>query len=1061
SVNSENIEVILNKVFKDTDVQYMIDDRQVFLFKKDQIISSPPANPEPFIVQQPTTKVITGTVKDEKGFPLSMVSVAVKGIALGTISDINGNFRLEVPIEAQTLVLSFVGMKTQEVDISDRLVINVVMAEDLVDIAEVVAIGYGTVKKSDLTGAVSSIKADDLSLSTSSNITQSIQGKASGVMIRQLSAQPGGGVKILIRGEASTGAGNEPLYVIDGFPISNTVVEPEGGDRYLYGSRNPLNSINPNDIESIEILKDASATAIYGARAANGVVLITTKRARQGLSINYKGSYSLQNIPRYIDMLNAEEYMTFYNRNTYEKWLENNSVYPYGSTDPSGLEPFTPRFSQAQISTAGEGTDWFDEVTRQGTIAEHNLSISGGNEKTRVFSSFNYFNQKGVILNSEFKRYSGRFNIDQKITEKISAGINITASEINNLNSQLGGSEWQNSGIIGAAIGFPPIYPVYDSEGNYSVNELYPLVPNPVSYQEISDRTITNRVLANPFIEFELFKDLNLRANFGADYQIADRSAYLPKTFLCGSTAGGKASKSMGSSKDYLSDIVLTYTKSFNELHNITALAGYSYQQFNKDGFSSVASNFFTDAFLSNQLQAGSDQPITNSYKESTILASYFSRVNYSFDSKYLISVNARVDGSDRFGANNKYAFFPSIALGWNISKEDFMGSFGDNNSLKIRASLGQTGNSNIGGNAFAFYAANTRTQFDDKIVPGVRKVQLENPDLKWETTTEYNLGIDFGIMNNRISGSLEYFRKTISDLLFQQTLQSYMEVSSIFMNVGSTRSEGVEFQLNGRILTGDFRWSADLNFSRYNDRWKERAPSAIKQLSPWIPVEDNIRSVYYFKADGIAQPGQTIAHMPLARPGNLILQDLNGFKLDGEGNYVLDENGRRVLIGSPDGKIDDADRILLGNADPKLIAGFGNNFEYKGFDLNIFFYGMFNYVVYDQQFRKYTQRVDFLKDGWNMSKNLYDVWYHDNLDGIYPGTSSSAYSGSDAQAYQEISFLRLKNVTLGYKLPKKVAGTSLRLFIEGTNLLTLTNYDGIDPEADGQNEYPMQRSYT
>ncbi len=1049
---NQKIFEILDEIKDEAGFQYEVLGRQIILSPNDA---------EGAIKSIQQQKTVSGTVTDEAGQPLPGVTVVVKGTTQGTVTNADGDYSLSNIPENATLVFSFVGMLTQEIVIGSQTIINVEMVLDAIGIEEVVAIGYGTVKKSDLTGAVSSIKSEDLPLMVNTNVTQMLSGKASGVQIRQNSAQPGGGMEIFIRGAASTGAGNAPLYVIDGFPISNESVEPSGG-RYEYGSRNPLNTINPNDIESIEILKDASATAIYGARAANGVILINTKRGTQGINVTYKGSQSFQTITNYVDQLNAEELMTFHNKISKEEWMDANNIAPYGNTDPATVTPFIPSYSDSDISSAGKGTDWFNLVSRTGKIQEHNLSISGGSDKTKFFSSFNYYDQQGVVINSALKRISGRLNIDQKITDKFAIGVNLTLSQVDNSNSQLGGNIFGGAGVLGAAMAFPSIFPVYDDEGNYTKNYLFPETPNPMSYREITDNTLTRRLLTNTFAELEIVKNFKARISLGMDVNSSERDTYMPKAFMYGEQVGGQANKGLNKLNDYLIDYLLTYNNVFGQSHNLTAIAGYSYQKFTQDGFSAEATNFFTDAFLTNQLQVGSNRPEVASYKSESILASYFGRVNYSYDNRYIVAVTSRLDGSDRFGVHNKYSFFPSVAIGWNMHHENFMKKNAFLSKLKLRASLGQTGNANIGGNAFAFYDSGYTYQFGDKIYTGVQKTQVENPNLKWETTTELNLGLDFGFWDNRLSGSFEYYNKTVSDLLYQQNLQYYSEVSSIWMNIGSTQSKGTELQIEGHILTGELKWNTTLNLSQFNDRWKERAPDALRSLSPWVDKHDYIRPVYNFVFDGIVQPGESIPHMPNVRPGNVKVKDVNGFQKDQNEDFVLDADGRRVLTGEPDGILDDADRAFLGKSDPDLIFGFGNTFNFRNFDLNVFFDGKLNYVVYDDNML-YVFLQLLTHEGQNLDSKVKDAWFHDNQDGIYPGAAVNPYEGVvwDAQNYRKISFARLRNVTLGYTFPEKIWSTKIRLFVDVQNLLTITNYDGVDPEADGMHAYPNQKSFT
>jgi len=1077
-VKDQSVAEVLSDIFSNMNVVYAMEGTNIMLMKK--------------TVELAQQKSLSGRVTDNSGGPLPGVSVVIKGTTTGTITDSNGNYTLSNFSENPSLLFSFLGMKTQEVLIGNKVTINIVLEEESTGLDELVVVGYGTMKKSDLTGAISSIKNEDLTLSSNVNVTQMIQGKAAGVQIVQQSAQPGGGLSILIRGQASTNADNQPLYVIDGFPIYNEQIEaqylvPSQGTKYYTGTRNPLNAINPNDIESIEILKDASATAIYGARAANGVVMITTKKGKNGVKVTFDEKFSTQKILQPYQMLNAEEFMNMFDQHQKQTLYAAKGIVPYGSKPETPQNIYKPRFPenvrQEIYNTVGkEGTNWFDLITRTGYIHEQNFSVSGGSEKTKFFSSINYFDQKGVVINSGLKRFSGRLNVDQELTSKIKMGINLTGSQIKNQNAQLGQDTWEQSGIISSALGFPPIYAVKDTLGNYTENKLYAANPNPVSFKEIQDNTLENRLLGTAFLEFKIIEGLTFRPSVGFDNATSDHTLYLPNTFKFGAAEGGVAFHGNNKASSTLFDMVFNYNKLIGKNHSVNAIAGYSYQNRTRDGLSVRNTGFFTDAFGADKIQSGLVKNINESSKSASTMASYFSRVNYTYKSKYLFTLTGRLDGSDRFGINNKYGFFPSAALGWNLAKENFMSSLSMISNLKLRVSAGQTGNASIGESAFAYYGPNTVYLFGIKDPQtGMVKTQQENPNLKWETTTEYNTGFDFGLFNDRISGSFEYFNKVIDGLLYQQTLQIYQQVEKIFMNVGKTQSHGFEFGLNANILTGKLKWSANLNLSRYIDRWKERSPEAIASLPDYMAINDYMRPLYNFVPDHIMQIGENPQPFPNDEvntfiPGNLIVKDLDGWERDDSGNYLLNSNTKRIRMGAPDGKIDEADMVLQGDFNPKLIFGFGSTFKYKGFDLSLFFNGQYKYWINNEQYNFYTGTTEFLYGGWNRSKDFLNVWTPDNSTGTIPAMPKYKhyYMGWNTLAYQQISFLRLKNITLGYNFPYKILGTRVRIYADATNLLTFTNLKGGDPETftyhaqtqygntgSGLNAYPNQKSYT
>lgn len=1075
------VEEILEKIFDDHGVSYEI--------KENNLIILRPENNS--LTRSPSQNItVKGQITDNRGQPLPGVNIVEEGTSNGTISDIKGQYTITVSSEDAVLVYSFVGYNTEKREIDGKREINITLTEDVESLEEVVVIGYGQVKKSDLTGAVSSIKAEEISKAAVPSITQMMQGRASGVMINQVSSQPGGGFEILIRGQASTNADNQPLYIIDGMPVNNSNIEPTSGVggkfKYTAGSRNPLNTINPNDVESIEILKDASATAIYGARAANGVVLITTKEGSEELKVNYEARYSMQQIKRYQEVLNAEQFMKYYDIQREQYFKYSLGVYPYGAK-PEESFTYEPRFTEEDVANAGEGTDWFEKITRTGIIHDHNLSISGGNENTRVFTSLNYYDHTGVLINNDMTRFSGRLNLDQKISERIKFGLNLTGSQIDNNNASLGTGYWNQMPVIGAALAFPPIYPVYDSLGNYTENELYGLSPNPVSYSEIEDQTLEERWMGKLFTEISLAEGLTLRPSAGFDNFSSDRTQYLPNTFKYGAADGGRATKALNEASNYLFETTLNFARVFADNHNVSSVLGYSYEKYNNEGFDAFATNFFTDKFGANNLEAGSSEPEVSSFKDQRVLASYFGRLQYSFNSKYLLTVTGRLDGSDRFGANNKWAFFPSAAIGWNLAKENFMQSFRNINSLKLRVSAGQTGNASIGESAFAYYGPvgpiDFSYQFDDVIYSGMGKIQQENPDLKWETTTEYNLGLDLGLWNNRVQLSGELFRKKVTDLLFGQPMQIYHQVSYAIINAGATQSSGYEFSLEANILSSPtLNWSVYMNGSKYVDKWVERAPEAISNLSPWLKINDYLRPAYGYIPDHIFQIGEEQPHQLMGglsyHPGSLVVKDIDGWQTNETGDYVLDQYGRRIKTGEPDGIVNEADKGFLGTRDPDFIFGFGTNLKYKGFDLSIAFNGMLNYWLANLNYRFHVLRSEDIYGGINRGVEFMDTWTPQNPDGEVPLTikGDGFESLHDyAMKWQEVSFLKINSVTLGYTIPKKILGTSIRVYLDGNNLFTFSNLENMDPETirwrdrtqyeylegTGLFAYPSSRTYT
>ena len=996
------------------------------------------------LLAQKANVLLSGKVTNEKGMPLSGVSVKVKNTTNGSSTDTAGHFEL-YGADNTILIVSHIGYQEQEIKVRGSKALDIRLQPLDKALDDVVVIGYGTQKRKDVTGAITSIKTEDLPKASNSSITQMLAGRAAGLTAVQTSTQPGGSVTLLIRGASSTGAGNQPLVVLDGFPLSNDGVEPGSGNRYQYGSRDVLSSINPNDIESIDILKDASATAIYGARAANGVILITTKKGKAGRPVvSYNGNYAVQQISKRLNMLNAKDFMTETNRYVYEKWMIENQIAPYGTNDPALATSYAPWYTDAQIASAGAGTDWYGLVTRQGNIRQHNISVSGGTEGTKYLVSGNYFGQDGVVKNSDFTRYSVRTNLEQKLSKRFTMGLNLMLNQVNNKNVPLGTQDWENAGILTTAISYNPAIPVKDSNGNYTINPGLASMPNPVSLLTISDETITKRVLGNVFLTADIIEGLQARINVGIDNQTGKRNTYLPKTTLYGQQVDGQANISENNEFDKLFNATLNYKKSISSHHNLDALLGYEYQEFLQDGFSAGSSGFFTDAFLYNSLGAGevAGPSTIGSYKNKNKLASYFGRVNYNFAGKYYLTLTGRVDGSTKFGANNKYAFFPSAAFSWRVIDEAFLKPVTFISDLKLRVSYGSTGNQNIGQNALSFYQADWHGYVfgNNQISTGAYLSQIANPNLKWETTTSANFGLDFGFLNNRITGSIDYYHKIVKDLLAFRKLPSFMQVPVVADNIGKTQSRGLEIGLHSLNLAGAFKWNTDFTFTRYVDRWKERNPDVI--LAVYEKTDDPLRPVYRYVSDGLLQPGeQAPAYMPALLPGQEKIKDLNG-----------------------DGKLDQKDMQLTGTSDPGFTLGLGNTFAYKNIDLNVFFYGMFNYMRYDMNADSWGLfNVMRLPTGYNLLTSVKDRWAHDNMNAVLPSGMPSPYPTSAYWLWQNGGFLRCKNITLGYNFPRSVARqvfSKIRIYTELGNPFVLTRYKGLDPETDSKAGYPNQRTY-
>jgi TonB-linked SusC/RagA family outer membrane protein len=1017
-------------------------------------------------------KRVSGTVLDASGETVIGANVVEKGTTNGTSTDSDGKFALTVGDNA-VLQISYIGYVTQEIKVGSQTNLSVTLAEESQTLEEVVVVGYGSVRKKDLTGAVSSVRFEDTPMPTFSSAAQALAGKAAGLQVATISAQPGGQTNLNIRGATSTGAGNDPLIVIDGFPVSSSS-EPGSGNRYNGGPKdNTLATLNPNDIESIAILKDASATAIYGARAGHGVILVTTKRGKEGkVKIDYAGNVASQSIAKRVETMNASQWMTEYNRYQRDTYLYDNKmgVYSKGGTanpvDWSGYKG--DRFSASDIANPKYDTDWLDAVTRTGFQQQHSITMSGGSEKSKYLASVSFFDQAGIIKNSDMQRFNARFNLDQQISRIFKAGFSLNANENSFTNTQIGGSENEYGGILISAIRANPTFPIRDEEGNYTINPNAVFLPNAVSLLEISDLSRLDRLLANSYIEASPIQDLKLKMSLGVDRNFNKRKTYLPKTTLYGQKTNGQAYISTNERSDYLLELTADYNKTI-EKHSLNALAGYSFQDFNWEGVEAGNQDFLIDGFLYNNLGAGAyAKPTVSSWAGKSQMASFFGRINYNYDYKYYLTATLRADGASNLAEGHQWGYFPSVAVAWNINSESFFEPLKETITLlKLRASYGETGNSNIGNRARDLYSVGMNYLFGSAESKGVYLGQMGNKNLKWETTSEFNVGLDFELFS-RFKITAEYYDRIISDLLSSRSLMSYMEVSSIAANIGKTQSKGFELTINSQnIKEPNFSWTTDLTFSFYRDRWKERAPT-------WKPavyqnVNDYIRSQFGYKSDGLVKPEETgnLAYQPGAVAGMVKLVDLDGFQRDADGNVVYDANGRAQKTGQPDGRLDDADIVFYGTSDPGYLYGFNNTLVYKNFDLNIYIYGVLD------QLRSFDHRTtansgDIVRQEYGGPTVIQQEWSSDKQDNKYYGVFQvySAYGAGDF-TLQKTWYARVRNITLGYTVPLKPNNIiqGARIYADINNPFTFTNYKGLDPETDAWSgwmySYPNVKTYS
>ena len=734
-----------------------------------------------------------------------------------------------------------------------------------------------------------------------------------------------------------------------------------------------------------------------------------------------------------------------------------NLVYPYGNTDPGAVSPYVPMYTDEEIAKAGKGTNWYDMITRTGLIQQHNLTVTYGNEKMRSLISLNYFDQKGVVKTSGYKRYSFRYNLDHKITKWWDYGISATASYVVDQNATLGGGYDSTAGIIESALSYSPTVKAErdPTTGKWMEDPKQALLNHPLSYLDIEDETKTKRFLATAFTNFYFIKDVFwLKLSAGADIRDGSRHSYYPMTTKYGSSVNGDANINSANREDYVADMVFNFQKTFKERHKLLALLGYSYQVQNDDGAYARAMGFMSDALMYYKLQAGETRPVVSSYKNKHVLASYFGRAQYSFKDKYLFTFTARIDGSDRFGKNNRYAFFPSGAFAWRMNQEDFLKDVNWLSDAKLRVSMGQVGNENLPNDAASeYFAFDGRNYYlGDTEKRGVNLGKFGNPDLKWETTTEVNFGLDFGFFRNRINGSVDVFFKEVKDLLSWRSLPHTAVTTGIWSNIGKTKSTGFELTLNTVNLEGPLHWESTLTYTSYRDRWKERdpkwKPNAYDEYNGWMR--------YYsgYLSDGLVQVGETIDHMPGALPGQVKIKDIDGYVYESDGSIKVDKHGIPMKTGKPDGKLDDADKVIYGSADPGYLFGFNNTLRWKNFDFNVYFYGQFDKLSAGSYKKQWlSNNVNDLRRGYNQPTSISDLWSSSNPNGTLPGyfQTESAYGVGDYY-YEKTWFIRCRNITLGYNIPIKTSKhilSNVRVYFDVNNPFTITPYTGLDPETD------------
>lgn len=1012
------------------------------------------------IVTMAQAQKVSGTVTDRTGIPVIGATIMEKGTQNAAVTDLNGQFSLQIQ-KGASIVVSYLGFKQQEVKPTNAPM-SIVLEEESNGLDEVVVIGYGTSRRKDITGSVASVNAEKLNSVSSTSVSQMLQGRITGMAATQSSAQPGAGISVNIRGAASPNGSNAPLYVVDGVPLQTNSSSTPGittpGYDYMAGvDRDPLNTINPNDIESIDVLKDASAAAIYGASAANGVVLITTKNGKSGKpKVEYRSAFTAQLMKDYPEVLNARQFREQANFWTKEYYLYNNKMGLYGD-NPEDLSGYTPVFDNVDGYTAD--TKWIDEVSRTGYIIDQNLSVNGGTDKTKYFASYNYYDNKGLLKQSGITRHNIRLNLDQEFSKIFKAGIKFSYSNVD-ANSTSVGTGGNGDNMIIRTIDYAPDIAVKDENGNYnkSYNKLY---TNPVSYTDIKDLTTTERIFIAPTFDLKLYDGLTLRGVGGYDTQSSVRKFFIPKKANNVNAQEGMASLGHSKVVNASAEAFLNYDKTFAEVHHISAVLGAGYYKTINENFGLSGSGFFTDAFGYDNVGIASDKDKEkiSSYRAERTKMSQFMRANYTYNDRYIFTFTARRDGSSYFAENNKWGIFPSASVAWRISEEAFMDNAEFISNLKLRVGYGATGNENVlGTNSQSLYRSGYDFLIGSTMHTGLMLTQIENPELKWETDYTFNIGIDYGFFNQRLNGSIEFFNRGVKDLLDYQTLPSNNAVGRVAANIGETKSQGFEFSLNSDNLTSkEIKWETTLNVSYFKASWVKRNPEVA--LPEYVGEKDEIDAIYGWKTDGIIRNKSEIpSYMPDANVGNVKYVDLNG-----------------------DNVLDAKDVVKIGNGNARWMIGLGNTWSWNGFDLNIYFYSAAGFKKYVGSYNSGTGRTygqipvaANLGNNGNAPCNTYtsvmnEVWNSQNGQGWMPGIATNPYdsknpSGANNFYLQDASYIKLKNITLGYTLPYSIFRKSnfirgARFFVDAQNVATFTSYDGFDPELAAGNPYPQALS--
>lgn len=1029
-VENQQIEVILDQLFSDSDIDYRIFNRQIVLSAKD--------NPTAEFASQ--VKNVSGKVTDSSGEPLPGVTVIVKGTTKGTVTDYDGNYTISDVQGNETLVFSFVGMSTQEIAVGSQTSINLIMEEDAIGIEEVVAIGYGVVRKRDLTGSVSSVNAEEIARTSSSNAMQALQAQVPGLDIQQSDGQAGAGINITLRGNRSISASNSPLILVDGIEYGSTL------------------DINPSDIESMDVLKDASSTAIYGTKGANGVIIITTKRGKAGktkINLNaYVSSNSPTNVPKV--MYGEREVQRLIDKSNYQadagsgNWGSSNLT-----VDDILTESLDDGTSERDIYNNGSYTDWLDIILQNGLTQNYELAVSGGNEKTNFNLSLGTMYEEGLMKNDALDRYNVKTVVDHNINDFFKVGLNALLTYKSH--------DSRNASVFGQSLKMTTITHPYLSDGtiNENPNPRYAAHVNPLmdeipgNYQRNIEST---RVFSNGYLEVRPVKDMVLKSTFAIDRSNSRDGLYQDFKSVARHQSPGTTniSSTWNSFTKYTWENTLTYDTDFGDAdHSLTFLLGHSMTQSVRENTSTFgdagAEHYYQSAFY--DLSKISTPTTRTSYVKQALM-SYFSRANYIFRDKYLLTASVRADGSSTLADGNQWGYFPSTAIAWRLSEESFLTDTYWLDNLKLRASWGISGNAAVDPyqtlQALSSYPV--YYYLGGKDIAGNIPDQLGNQDLKWETTNAINFGLDFGMWDNRVSGSIDYYISQTSDLLLYRSAPASSVFPTVIANIGETKGQGLEIALNTAVArTRDLQWNINWSYSTFKDEVDNLYEGVDKDINGNIAyiVGEPVSAFYDYQADGnwdVGEYDDYIADWQARHPG----ESENYISSYGTPGTI------KVVDQNDDGAIDDEDKVVY-NRSPKHIFGVNNSISYKNFSLAVLVYARSGgYIAYDL-----NTQLNFESANW---ADL-DYWTVNNPDGKFPNPGSVSaphtnYGG--ALRYEKANYVKIKDITLGYQLPKTLIGQaglgSVKVYGSLKNFLTFSNIDNYDPERGGSVSFPLAK---